>query len=155
MIGALALLGWLALCHVQILRLRQQSAPVPEEGAAAALRGLCDSIGVRRPLLLASPSVRSPFLMELLGRPAIFVPAADRSTFDGPELRAILAHELAHLARRDCVWNLAARITCAIGWVQPLLWVRVYGWHTLMPGRWKGGHVWLTAVGQTPCAEPA
>ena len=92
-------------------------------GATAALRGLCDSIGVRRPLLLAGPSVRSPFLMELLGRPAIFLPAADRLAFDGPELRAILAHELAHLARRDCVWNLAARITCAVGWVQPLLWV--------------------------------
>ena len=38
-------------------------------------------------------------------------------------LRAILAHELAHLARRDNAWTLAARLLCALLWPQPLLWV--------------------------------
>ena len=32
-------------------------------------------------------------------------------------------HELAHQARRDCLWNLLARAVCTAGCFQPLLWV--------------------------------
>jgi hypothetical protein len=43
---------------------------------------------------------------------------------DGDEdLEATFAHELAHLARRDGLWNLLRRSATALFWVQPLLWV--------------------------------
>jgi hypothetical protein len=42
---------------------------------------------------------------------------------DDASLRAILAHELAHLARRDCAWMLLARFACALLWPQPLIWL--------------------------------
>jgi 5-hydroxyisourate hydrolase-like protein (transthyretin family) len=54
--------------------------------------------------------------------PAILLPASHAADFDEQALRAILAHELHHLPRRDCEWYLLARITCAVGWIQPLLW---------------------------------
>ncbi len=76
-----------------------------------------------RPLaLLSHPSVRSPFLAGLQ-HPAIFLPTTHDTDFDPTSLRAILAHELAHLARRDNAWTLAARLLCAVLWPQPLLWV--------------------------------
>jgi beta-lactamase regulating signal transducer with metallopeptidase domain len=120
-LGTLLLLGWLTLCHLCVLRLGKQSVGVGERDAAATLQSLCEAMRLHPPLLLASPRVRNPFLARL-PRPAIFLPSGYEQEFGGPALRAILAHELAHLARRDCEWNLAARVAGALGWVQPLLW---------------------------------
>jgi len=120
--GALALLSWLLLCQLHLGRLRRGSLPIRHGDAAAALADLSRSLRVRPPLLQASPQVCSPCLTGLW-RPAILLPASCEREFDGPALRALLAHELIHLARRDCAWNLLARLTCAAGWVQPLLWL--------------------------------
>lgn len=120
--GSILLLAWLVFCHLHLRRLRAQSTPVQEATTVACLQELCQALGLRTPLLLASPAVRVPLLMGVR-RPAILLPASHATDFDGQALRAILAHELHHLPRRDCAWYLLARITCALGWVQPLLWV--------------------------------
>ena len=41
----------------------------------------------------------------------------------GKNLRETFIHELAHLARRDGLWNWLRRWATAVLWVQPLLWV--------------------------------
>ena len=115
--GTALLLVWLALCQGHLTRLRRQAAPVTSGPAAEMLAALT----TRPPLLLTHPSVRSPFLAGLR-RPAIFLPTAPETEFDPASLRAILAHELAHLARRDNAWTLAARLLTALLWPQPLLW---------------------------------
>ena len=38
-------------------------------------------------------------------RPAIVLPAAVATKFDGYELRLMIAHELASLKRHDLAWN--------------------------------------------------
>lgn len=86
------------------------------------LRALCRDLRAQPPLLLANARVRSPFLAGLR-RPAILLPAGYQAEFDPPALRAVLIHELTHLQRHDCAWNLLARVTGALLWVQPLLWV--------------------------------
>jgi beta-lactamase regulating signal transducer with metallopeptidase domain len=119
--GTLLLLFWLLLCQLHLNRLRRNSVPVGEGAGAALLADLCQSLRLHAPRLLASPQVQSPFLTGLW-QPAILLPADYEQQFDGPTLRAILAHELVHLSRGDCAWNLLARLACAFGWVQPLLW---------------------------------
>jgi beta-lactamase regulating signal transducer with metallopeptidase domain len=119
--GAVGLLFWLLLCQIHLARLRRASLPVREGATWLLLQGLCERFQVRAPLLLVSSQVRTPFLAGVW-RPAIFLPAGYEREFDGPALRAIVAHELVHRARQDCAWNLLARIACAVGWVQPLLW---------------------------------
>ena len=99
-------------------RLRRQASPVPSGPTAETLAVLTP----RPPALLSHPSVRSPFLAGLR-HPAIFLPKTYETDFDPTTLRAILAHELAHLARRDNAWSLAARLLSALLWPQPLLWV--------------------------------
>jgi hypothetical protein len=74
---------------------------------------------------MAGAEIRSPFLTVLPEAPAIFLPAAlvtDSLAARDDTLRAVLAHEVAHLKRRDCQWNLLLRLTCALCWPQPLLW---------------------------------
>ena len=121
-VGALALLGWLFFCQLHLVRLRRRSQRVDEGAAAVLLQHLCEVFQVNAPLLRVSAQVRTPFLAGLW-RPAIFLPADYERQFDGPALRAILAHELVHAARRDCAWNLLARLAGVVGWVQPLVWI--------------------------------
>jgi hypothetical protein len=37
--------------------------------------------------------------------------------------RVVLAHELAHIQRRDVLWQLVARLACILYWCHPLVWL--------------------------------
>jgi len=109
----------LLLAHVWMARVRRlaQKAPAMVATACEALaRGLC----VKPPVLLTSPIVRSPCLIGFV-RPAILLPESHNSG-DAVAWREVLVHEMAHLARRDCLWNLLGRLARAAIFFQPLLW---------------------------------
>lgn len=116
--GAAVWLLWLCVCQWHLTRLRREACAITSGPAAEMLA----SLTARPPCLLVHPAVRSPFLAGVR-RPAIFLPTAYATDFPPDALRAILAHELAHLARRDCAWTLASRLLCAVLWPQPLLWL--------------------------------
>ncbi len=54
--------------------------------------------------------------------PVILLPA-DAATWSADRIRLVLAHELAHLVRRDWMIQLAAEIARAINWFNPLFWL--------------------------------
>jgi len=116
--GTALLLLWLAACQWHLTRLRRRACPITSGPAAETLMALTP----HPPALLVHLSVRSPFLAGLW-HPAIFLPTTYETDFDPAASRAILAHELAHLARQDNAWTLAARLLSALLWPQPLLWV--------------------------------
>lgn len=92
-----------ALCS--FLRLRRTVAP------AVKLREniyLCDELP-------------SPFILGLL-RPRIYLP----STLTAQQQTSVLAHEHAHLARRDHVWKPLGFLLLAVYWFNPLLWVAFF-----------------------------
>jgi uncharacterized protein (TIGR03435 family) len=55
-------------------------------------------------------------------RPVILLPP-DSRVWDRRELRCALIHELEHVRRRDWLVHCASRITCAVYWFHPLVWV--------------------------------
>lgn len=76
--------------------------------------------GSPKPLLLASDEVSSPMSWGLR-QPVILL---DRDALARPEdADAILAHELAHVARRDWVTLIMARAAVALFWFNPLVWL--------------------------------
>ena len=124
-LGGLALWGlgatWLGLRMLaasrRMARLRAGSIPAGAE-AEGACRLLAGRMGLATPAVLRSPFLSGP-CVEGLRRPAILLPEDD----DGLDLHAALVHELAHLARRDCLWNLLRRGATTLLWFQPLLWM--------------------------------
>jgi beta-lactamase regulating signal transducer with metallopeptidase domain len=74
----------------------------------------------RLPRLLVSLDCPAPLSWGWL-RPVILI---DRDTLDLPEdADAILAHEVAHVRRRDWPMLMLARLTVAIFWFNPLVWL--------------------------------
>jgi len=125
-IAAYALAVWLVGATFMVVRLwvgqtrmrRLRASAVPAEAGAEAL---CSDVA--RQMNVAPPTVwRSPFLfspcLDGLRRPAILLPDDL-----GKNLRETFVHELAHLARRDGLWNLVRRSATAGLWLQPLVWL--------------------------------
>jgi Mg-chelatase subunit ChlD len=54
-------------------------------------------------------------------RPKVILPQAWRR-WDPPKLRAVLAHERAHIRRRDCLIRLTSHVNVCIFWFHPLAW---------------------------------
>ena len=108
-----------ALFLLIILRARRAVAEALEGAVPAPAReqALVPRRGV---VLLRAPGAAAPAAIGIV-RPRIVIPASLDLADD--ELAAILAHECAHVARRD---NLLALIDAALGaalWFHPLVWL--------------------------------
>lgn len=121
LVVASAKLIWLLLAGLYAARLRQGRA-VDHPAALLLVKHLSTRLKVRVPLLVSHSQVQIPFLSGLV-RPTIVLPTRYATDFDDAALQAILWHELAHLARRDCWWKHLAGIAGALLWIQPLVWL--------------------------------
>jgi beta-lactamase regulating signal transducer with metallopeptidase domain/Leucine-rich repeat (LRR) protein len=79
------------------------------------------------PQLRHTSHVASPVLIGVW-RASIIVPAQAEKVFDEPELRMMLAHELAHLKRHDLAWNWLPTVVTWLFYFNPLVWLMVRRW---------------------------
>jgi HEAT repeat protein/beta-lactamase regulating signal transducer with metallopeptidase domain len=91
---------------------------VPEGPLLQMLRELALDAGLRRtPRLTCTSRISSPIA---LGVSEICVPETALTDLDVEQQRSLLAHELAHLARRDPLWVGLASLIERVFWIQPL-----------------------------------
>lgn len=112
--------GWLRAARAARLLAREAKAPAPM--LAAQLRRLVARLGLRSsPPLRIHPDLTSPLVVGIL-RPRIFVPAALQSA-PAAVRQAALAHELAHVRRRDPLRSFVVAALRAGFWFHPLAWI--------------------------------
>ncbi|TWT35360.1 Regulatory protein BlaR1 [Posidoniimonas corsicana] len=75
-------------------------------------------MNVTTPEVRCSPYLPGPCLSGVR-KPTVLLPEAELCL----PLRDVLIHELAHLRRNDCLWNLLRQLATAVFFFQPLLWV--------------------------------
>ncbi len=117
LVAAAGLLA-LALQWAVLARVCRRLRPNVDAGWAQSLRAVADHYGLRR-----APSLRvgAAWASPLVGPGGIVcLPDWCVAQLHGAQRDAVLAHELAHLARRDPAWRLAARAAACVGWLQPL-----------------------------------
>ena len=114
-IGIAARLFWIALGAARLHRLRRRAEARP----AAGFDDLQAAIGTRAQILWTS-DVRHPVTFGV-GDPVILLPDALRSA-DAAAQRAVLAHELAHVRRRDWLWVIGEEIVRSVFWFHPAVW---------------------------------
>ncbi len=107
-----------------VIRLRRSCGPIDRRELRVAITELARAFGLRSvPELRAGPTVTRPMLVGAV-RPTILLPVkmlADlRSTV---VIRPILAHELAHVWRRDLWWSCLTGLVRAIFFFHPLVWL--------------------------------
>jgi len=112
-------LAWTGLAVARWRRRMADRRPLAEGPVVEALARLQTSSGLRRRVrLTVSPALEAPIAWGVL-RPEVALPP--RSLALEPALRdAMLAHELAHLARRDPLWLGLARALVTAFFFQPL-----------------------------------
>lgn len=124
---SVAIAGWavLALMLAALYLLQRHRAmrrigprmPVEDSALREMLAGLCQSGGVRSEVrLTVAEGLASPVA---LGHDEIVLPRAALCELQPEQQRSMLAHELAHLARRDPAWLTFACIMERVFFVQP------------------------------------
>jgi hypothetical protein len=103
-------LGWRAAARI----LRSSRRIAPQAAAAALLPAVADTP------IFESDLIAAPVTIGVL-RPWVLLPAAWRS-WPEPNLRAVLAHEFAHVKRRDPLVAFLASINRCVFWFHPLAW---------------------------------
>jgi beta-lactamase regulating signal transducer with metallopeptidase domain/predicted nucleic acid-binding Zn-ribbon protein len=121
-IGTAAAATTLLVSLLRVLRLARAAEHVADAEWQSAAHTLARRLGLRRPArLLASSRVSAP-MAGGIWRPVVFLPAA-ALTWTAECRDVVLAHEIAHLARRDPLRHLVVRLAVALYWFNPLVWI--------------------------------
>jgi len=102
-------------------RLVRTARGIDEGEPLRLLEAASKAVGLRQtPQLAECGALRVPVTLGIF-RPAILLPQ-DWREWDGEQLRAVLAHELSHVARRDSLAQMLALLHRAVFWFSPLSW---------------------------------
>jgi GWxTD domain-containing protein len=112
-----SLAGWLAA-----RRMRRSGVCTTSPEWVARARALAARLRVSRPVtLLESSLADAPVVIGYL-RPVILMPAGLLAGMPASQIEAILAHELAHVLRRDYLVNLAQTLVEGLLFYHPAVW---------------------------------
>ena len=111
----------LGLSVWRVSRIVRRSTEVPAR-VIEECRAVAEALGCRQAVrVVQSAEVPAPCLTGLF-RPWLLLPEANCEETDRADLRAILAHELAHARRHDLVWNVVLHFWSILLWFHPLVW---------------------------------
>jgi beta-lactamase regulating signal transducer with metallopeptidase domain len=120
--GAGLFLAWIALGEYWVRRLSRRARPADATEWTGLLPEAFEALGIgSRVQVLETDRSIVPLTYGVF-QPVVVVPAAGRD-WSAAHRRDVLLHELAHVARRDCLTQSVARIACAIHWFNPLAWL--------------------------------
>jgi len=128
LLGTLASLARVASAWRRALALSRASTPIADDALHADAAELCRRLGLRRvPPLRVADGIPSPLLLGL-GKPAVLLPAFVLAGTPRAEVKLMLAHELAHLARRDLLWDALPQTAHRLFFFHPLVWLAAHEW---------------------------
>jgi len=112
--GIAVRLGWIALGMIRLRRMRRRATD-----PATGFDDLHETIGAAAPILW-SPEVGHPVTFGLLS-PVVLLPLALKNA-DAAAQRAVVAHELHHVRRRDWAWVVGEEVLRSVFWFHPAMW---------------------------------
>ena len=126
--GVVSLLVYIVTGSLSIQRHLSRLSPVSDPHLLELLAECTARMQIRGDLdLVESPRVATPGLHGFL-RPKLLLPPGFTAKFSSQELRFVLLHELAHVKRRDILFNWLAAVLQAIHWFNPLIWFGFARW---------------------------
>jgi beta-lactamase regulating signal transducer with metallopeptidase domain len=117
MAGVLLSLSWTGRAWLRMRHKLDLATPLGDLQIDETARQIAALAGVGRPDLLVLDELASPVAV---GGRRIILPSWVVGHFDDAQMRALLAHEIAHLSRRDPARKLASALVCSMFWFMPL-----------------------------------
>ena len=119
--GAAISLAVLAVGALWLIWLSARASSAPGNWQREA-QALGDELGIRRPIRIAI--TEHPAMLVTWGTiwPVILLPP-EAASWSSERVRLVLAHEMAHLRRRDWLVQLFAELFRALNWFNPLFWI--------------------------------
>lgn len=100
----------------------RRAQPLSESGWLRIAKKAACRLGIRSAVELRRwESARMPAAWGVF-RPVILLPG-DFSDWSDARCRSVIAHEMAHVARRDVMMLTLANLVCALYWFNPLVWI--------------------------------
>jgi TonB family protein len=119
--GTLVVMSYLAIQWLRLFRLGSSVAPITDRRIIRLASDAAGASGLTRPpRLMQSARVAIPITWGAFS-PRILLPAA-AARWSDERIAAILAHEMAHVRRRDWTVHILAEAACAVHWFNPLFW---------------------------------
>jgi beta-lactamase regulating signal transducer with metallopeptidase domain len=113
----------LALQWLGARRLCAAAEPVADARLVQECGALGEAMGLKRlPRLLEAAACPGPLLVGIV-HPAIVLPANWSERISPAKLRLVLAHELAHMKRRDLAWGWVTSLAEVVFFFHPLVWI--------------------------------
>ncbi|HET7231507.1 MAG TPA: M56 family metallopeptidase, partial [Longimicrobium sp.] len=117
----LALLARIVIGRTGVRRLAREAEVVTDPEWSGMVRDLAWTLDINRPVtLLRSTGATMPMTWGIV-RPVVLLPA-ESAAWTTEHARVVLLHELAHVARHDCLTQTLAAIACALYWFHPGSW---------------------------------
>ena len=116
----LVLLARIVVSHARMARI-VADAPEADGAWGALVDDVRGALGIRRLVAVhLTGAVNVPAIVGVF-RPALLLPA-DAAEWPADMRRAVVLHELAHVARWDALSQLVSQVACAVYWCIPLVW---------------------------------
>lgn len=113
----------LLLAMRRLVALGQRAHAVEQQNWQQALQRVCRGFGWSRPVALKSTAELEAPISCGWRRPAVLLDLQTLARETSPTVaEALLAHELAHIVRRDWLHLLLARLATALHWFNPCAW---------------------------------
>ncbi len=121
--GAIAFVSLVGLGRLRLHRCLRRGRRVRDARVVGAFAAACRAVGLRRTVVLVvSGRVAAPIALGFL-RPRVLLPAGFASGLSDGELRAMAAHEVAHVRRGDALVLEAVSVLRALLFFHPLVWL--------------------------------
>lgn len=120
-IGVGGFAAWWVIGYFRFLR-QLPIGTAPQPAWQEQWQQLLTELPVRRPIRLCITNGLGPLICRVWGEYRLLAPEALWRELTTAERETILRHELAHVARRDLLKSLLARILALPHWFNPLAW---------------------------------
>ena len=123
LLGSAGFFGWTLVRTVRFQRKLTGAARPAPPGLRRHAAEIGGNLGLRRMPRIHTTNARlRPMVWWTGGRVRILIPSVFLAQLDETELRALLAHELAHVRRRDHLVRVVEWLACSAWWWNPVVW---------------------------------
>ena len=123
LLGVIVVFTWSIVRIFRFNRLLKRGSEIAPEKLQTAAAAIATRLGLKSvPAIYTTTGAISPMVWWIGGKVRIVIPTVLLERMDGQQFKWVMAHELAHVHRRDYLVRWIEWLACVCFWWNPLVW---------------------------------